>query len=395
MFDLNAIQAAIGKFGFDGWLMYDFRNSNPLVRRILGMDTMPIGSRRFYYWIPAKGSPRKLVHRIEPGALDHLPGERTIYLRWSELEAGVASLVGTGKRVAMEYSPRGNIPYMGRVDAGTIELVRSTGCEIVSSGDLIQLFEAAWSDEQWELHLRAEQGTTTAYDAAWKFVAERVREGGSVHEMEVQDVIMKHFHGRGLTAHHAPIVGVNAHSADPHYEPRPGDAGIIREGDFLLIDLWAKVDHPAGVYSDLTRVGFLGKTVPEKFQKIFKIVAAARDAAISLVKTRIESRTEVRGWEVDDACRAVIEKAGYGDRFLHRTGHSIGREVHGNGANIDNLETREDRLLLPRTCFSVEPGIYLEGEFGCRSEIDVYIRPDQTIYVSGGPLQYDVLPVLA
>lgn len=393
MFDLSALQQAIRDFGFDGWLLYDFRGTNPLAKRVLGLSETTNLSRRWFYWIPAIGDPLKLVHRIEQGALDHVPGEKQVYLRWDELEWGVAALLRGAGRIAMEYSPRNANPYISRVDAGTIELVRSYGVAVESSGDLVQLFEATWSDAQWQLHLEAGRHTDSAYDRAWSYIADRVRKDGSVRETEVQAVIMDHFKQHGLTTYHPPIVGVNEHSGDPHYEPLPGKDGVIRQGDFVLIDLWAKVDHPDGVYSDLTRVGFVGDSVPEKYERIFQIVAAARDAAIALVRERFAAGESLRGWEVDNAARSVIEKAGYGEYFVHRTGHNIGRETHGNGANMDGLETKETRLVLPRTCFSVEPGIYLP-EFGVRSEVNVFIDANRRVHVTAGELQRSVVPIM-
>jgi Xaa-Pro aminopeptidase len=393
MFELAAIQQAIRDFGFDGWLLYDFRGTNPLAKRILGLSEATILSRRWFYWIPAIGEPQKLVHRIESGALDHLPGEKRVYLRWDELEWGVAALIRGSGRIAMEYSPRNAIPYISRVDAGTIELVRSYGVGIESSGDLVQLFESTWTDAQWQLHLEAGRHTDSAYARAWSYIVERVRRDGSVRETEVQAVIMEHFHQHGLTTYHPPIVGVNEHSGDPHYEPLPGKDGVIRAGDFVLIDLWAKVDQPDGVYSDLTRVAFVGDKVPEKYERIFRIVAQARDAAIALVRDRFAASQPLHGWEVDQAARRVIEAAGYGEQFVHRTGHNIGRETHGNGANMDGLETKETRLVLPQTCFSVEPGIY-SSEFGVRSEVNVFVDADKHVHVTAGELQRSVLALM-
>jgi Xaa-Pro aminopeptidase len=395
MFDLSAIQSALQHFGLDGWLLMDFRGSNILARRVLDLEARHPQSRRLFYFIPASGAPQKLVHRIESGALDHLPGEKRIYLAWQQLETQLAELVGgLPRRVAMEYSPRNGNPYISRVDGGTIDVIRATGVEIVSSGDLIQLFEAAWSDEQWESHLEANRYTTAAYDLVWKFVADELRAGRAPRETEVQQLIMDHFHRHGLTTYSPPIIGVNAHSGDPHYAPEVGNDADMRTGDFLLVDLWAKMDRPGAVYSDLTRVGFLGEQVPAKYDDIFQIVAAARDAAIDTIRDAFAARRPIHGWEVDRACRNVIDKAGYGEYFCHRTGHSIGQETHGNGANMDDLETHDERLLLPRTCFSVEPGIYLP-EFGVRSEVNVYISPTSEVHVTGGPLQMNVVPVLS
>jgi Xaa-Pro dipeptidase len=390
MLDLAAIQTALRDSHLDGWLLYDFRASNILARRILQFVDGPAGSRRWMYFIPSDGPPRKLVHRIESGALDHLPGDKQVYLKWQEFEAGVASLVAGRARVAMEYSPRNGNPYISRVDAGTVELVRASNVEVVPSGDLIQLFEAVWDEDQWAMHLEASRHTVSAYPAAWSFIANEIRSRGETTESAVRDVVMAHFAKHGLTTYHPPIVGVNANSGDPHYET--GDAPI-RRGDFVLVDLWAKLDRPRAVYSDLTRVGFVGDTVPSKYESIFQIVAAARDAAIQLVRDRFASNQVLYGYEVDDAARRVIELAGHGPDFVHRTGHSIGQETHGNGANIDNLETHETRRILPGCCFSIEPGIYLP-EFGVRSEVDVFVDPKGQVHVTAGELQKAVIPIL-
>jgi Xaa-Pro aminopeptidase len=394
MFDLPLVQTALREFQLDGWLLCDFRGNNVLGRRVLGFRDDQMASRRWYYYIPATGEPRKLVHRIETAALDHLPGEKAVYLRWQELEAGIQRLVAGTQRVAMEYSPRCANPYVARIDAGTVELVRGFGVEVVSSGDLIQRFEATWDDEQWQMHLEAAQHTNSAYDLAWRLIAERVRTQGSARETEVQAAIMEHFRANGLTTYHPPIVGANEHSGDPHFETSPATDVSMKEGDFVLIDLWAKLDRPRSVYSDLTRVGFIGQSVPEKYEQVFQVVAAARDAAIAKVRGAFAARRPLAGWEVDQAARDVIDQAGYGDKFIHRTGHNIGQEVHGNGANMDNLETREQRLVLPRTCFSVEPGIYLP-EFGVRSEVDVFVDAAGEVHVTGGELQRRVVAILA
>jgi Xaa-Pro aminopeptidase len=393
MFDLKAVQQSLGEFGLDGWLFYDFRGGNVLARRVLGLDQKPPGSRRFFYFVPANGEPAKLVHRIETGALDDLPGTKTIYLPWQELEAGVAQLLRRCKRVAMEYAPRVSNPYVSRVDAGTIELVRGCGVEVVSSGDLIQQFEATWDDDQWQMHLQAEKVTIAAYDVAWGLIAERVRAGMKVRETEVQSAIMDHFHRHGLTTYSPPIVGVGPHSGDPHYEPVAGRDAAIGAGDLVLVDLWAKVDKPRSVYSDLTRMGFVGESVPKRFEDIFAIVAQARDAAISCVRDAYAAGRALCGWEVDAAGRRVIDQAGFGAKFIHRIGHNIGQEVHGNGANMDDLETHEERLVLRRTCFSIEPGIYFD-EFGVRSEVNVFVDGNGSVHVTGG-LQTKVVPIMA
>lgn len=394
MFDLAAVQEAIHQLGFDGWLLYDFRGLNILARRVLGLNSQHFQSRRWFYFIPAKGEPKKLVHRIESGALDAYPGSKRIYLRWQELEAGVAELVKGSKKVAMEYVPRNANPYVSRVDAGTVELVKSNGIDVVPSGDLVQWFEACWDAEQEKMHFDAAVHTRSAYDVAFDFIRDRVKSGASLKESDVIGVILAHFERNGLETYHPPIVAVNEHSGDPHYETTPQTDAPIRQGDFVLIDLWAKLKKPRAVYSDLTRVCFVGKEVPAKHAEVFRIVAAGRDAGIDCVKKAFAENRVLQGWQVDDATRHVIEKAGYGEFFCHRTGHSIGQEVHGNGANMDNLETREERRVLPRTCFSIEPGIYLP-EFGVRSEVDVYVDAKGTVHVTGGDPQLSVTALMA
>ncbi len=394
MFDLAAVQAALAQMGLDGWLLYDFRGLNILARRVLGLGDEAMLSRRWFYFVPARGSPRKLVHRIEPHALDSVPGDSQVYLRWQELEAGVQGLLGGVRRVAMEYVPRNANPYVSRVDAGTIELVRSFGVELVSSGDLVQLFEACWDDEQWALHLKAAEGTRPAFDVAFGVIAQSLRAGKAVRETDVQQAILGHFKKNRLVTDHPPICAVNEHSGDPHYAPGPHSDAPIREGDFVLVDLWAKCDQPRAVYSDLTWTAFVGSEVPARYQEIFNIVAQARDAAIACVRDAMASNKPLQGYQVDRAAREVIERAGYGKYFCHRTGHSIGQETHGNGANMDDLETHEERQVLPRTCFSVEPGIYLP-DFGVRSEVNVFVDAQLKVHVTGGTPQNAIVPLLA
>lgn len=391
MFDLSAVQAAIREQGFDAWLLCDFRGSNMLAQRVAGLEGKKL-SRRWYYLVPATGEPRKLAHAIEPAALDVLPGSKTIYRRWQELEAGLGQLLQGHRRVALEYSPRNGNPYISRVDGGTLELIRSFGVEPASSGDLIQLFEATWDDDQIASHFEAAQHTDAAFTMAWEFIAAEIRKHGRVMEMAVQQRILDHFTQHGMTTYSPPIVGVNAHSGDPHFENAPSNDTPIQRGDFVLVDLWAKMDRPRAVYSDLTRVAYVGDTVPEKYTKIFRIVADARDAAIKAVQDAFAAKRSLPGHEVDHAARQVIEQAGFGDAFTHRTGHNIGQEVHGNGAHMDGLETREDRKVLPRTCFSIEPGIYL-SDFGIRSEVNVFIDAQSKVHVTGGALQTEIVPI--
>lgn len=394
MFDLSAIQSALTQSGFDGWLLYDFRGSNVLAQRVLQMPAGFHASRRYFYFIPAAGVPQKLVHRIENDVLDHLPGDKTVFLRWQELEAGVAAMVSGHKSIAMEYSPRNGNPYISRVDAGTVELVRSFGADVVSSGDLISIFESVLTDDQVKSHLEASEVTNAAFGRAWKFIADQIRLHGQVEEQAVSDEIMRHFAEHDLVTYSPPIVGVDANGGNPHYSTGTGADTTIREGRFVLIDLWAKQNKPGACYSDLTRTGFVGTSVPEKYTRVFNVVAAARDAGIACVKSAFSEGRPLPGGEIDDAVRAVIEKAGYGPYFCHRTGHNLAQEVHGNGTHLDNLETNETRRILPGTLFTIEPGIYLP-EFGVRSEVDVYVDRNGQVHVTGGPLQTEVVAILA
>jgi Xaa-Pro aminopeptidase len=392
-FNLGSVQAALTELGLDGWLLYDFRGLNVLARRVLHLSEETMLSRRWFYYIPVEGDPRKLVHRIEPHALDTFPGSKIVYLRWQELESSLREILQGQKSVAMEYVPGNANPYVSRVDAGTIELVRSTGVGVVSSGDLVQMFEARWDDDQWAMHLEAARHTRSAFDVAFAFIRERISNRGELSETDVQACILKHFAAHGLVADHPPICAVGPHSGDPHYSPGPQSEGIIRAGDFVLIDLWGKLDRLGAVYSDLTWTAFVGPEVPPKYKSIFDVVAKARDAAIFKVKEAFRLNQALQGWEVDVAARRVIEQAGYGEYFCHRTGHSIGQETHGNGANMDNLETHEERKVIPRTCFSVEPGIYLP-EFGVRSEVNVYVDGNRVVHVTGGAPQTQVVALL-
>jgi Xaa-Pro dipeptidase len=401
MFDISQIQAALTEFQLDGWLLCDFRGSNPLAQKVVGIPASAHQTRRWMYFIPRVGSPKKLVHQIEAGSLDHLPGEKRKYLRWQDFEAGVAWLLsevvvaGPQPKIAMEYSPRNAIPYISKVDAGTLELVQACGGVPVSSGDLIQQFEATWSDEQWQLYLQAHQVTTDAYAHVWHFIRNAIDNGHIIHETDVQDLIMEHFAKNNCVTDHPPIIGVNGNAGDPHYSPEKGRDSRINQGDLVLVDLWAKVNHPLGVFSDLTRMGYVGTSVPTEMNRLFGYVCQARDAAVALVKSRFASQQPLAGWEVDDACRRVLDEAGYGEAFCHRTGHNIGFSTHGNGAHMDNLETRDERRVLRRTCFSVEPGIYLpEQGLGFRSEINVFVDAQGEVHVMGGPLQHEIVPIL-
>jgi Xaa-Pro dipeptidase len=309
-----------------------------------------------------------------------------VYLKWQELEAGVGQVIGAAKKIAMEYSPRNAIPYVSKVDGGTVELVRALGADVVSSGDLIQMFEATLDEDQWKSHLEAEKRVLAAHKLGFDMIADWIRSGKPLRETDVQAAMMTYFETNNIETDHPPIVGFGPNSGNPHYAPERGSDAAIAEGDFVLLDAWGKVRGPRSVYADYTRVAFAGSKVPAKQAKVFAVVAEARDAALTLVSERLAKGDELCGWEVDDATRGVIEKAGYGEYFIHRTGHNIAQDLHGNGTHIDNLETHDARRILPRTCFSIEPGIYLP-EFGVRSEINVYIDAKGHVHVTGDPQQ--------
>lgn len=391
---LQEIQRALAEVpGLDGWLFYDFRGSDPLAYRVLKLDPARHVTRRWFYWVPAQGTPVKLTHKIEPHVLDELPGEAVHYMSWQSLGACLSRILGRAKRVAMQYSPMNFIPYISRVDAGTIEQIKGHGVEVVTSADLVQRFEAVWDDRQLESHRDAAEKLRRIVDEAFAHVGEAVRSRRGMTEYDLQQFILARFQAHGLVTSTAPIAAVNAHSADPHYGPAASGSSPIVEGDLVLIDLWAKRPEAGSVYADITWTGYLGAQVPAKQAEVFAAVRAARDAAVDFVKARVAAGDFPCGWEVDEVSRNVIRNAGYGDKFLHRTGHSIGEEVHGNGANIDNLETQDKRRLLPRTCFSIEPGIYLPGQFGIRSELDVYLSERDAV-VYGQPVQSEIVPLL-
>lgn len=389
-----AIQRALQEMdGLDGWLFYDFRGSDPLAYRVLLLDPGRHVTRRWYYWIPATGEPVKLLHRIEPHVLDELPGQAQQYVSWEQQRTLLSSLLRGRRRIAMQYSPLNAVPYLARVDAGTIDLIRSFGLDVVTSADLVQRFEAVWTDRQLESHRYATDALRRIVDEAFAHVGSSIVKGRELTEYGLQQFILARIHDAGMTTSSAPIAAIDAHSADPHYGPVKSDSAAITRENLLLIDLWAKQTEPGSVYGDITWTGYTDKQVPAKQRMIFDHVRRGRDAALSFVREQVASGQFPFGWEVDDVCRNVIRDAGYGDFFVHRTGHSIGEEVHGNGANIDNLETQDGRRLIPRTCFSIEPGIYLPREFGIRSELDVYVSEREAL-VYGEPLQTGIVPIL-
>lgn len=394
---IDEIQKALRVANLDGWLFYDFRGSDPLALRILKLDEHAVGSRRWFCFVPAQGDCVKLVHRIEPAKLDPLPGKRVEYSSWQELQARLRETLTAGKkkpRIAMQYSPMNDVPYMSRVDAGTIELIHSLGAEIVTSAELVQKFEAVWSPEQLQTHLEASDKMHRIFFDAFAEIARRIRAEEATTEYDIEQFILRRWQEEGMGGEHADaIVSVNANTANPHYTPKRESALPIKRGDFVLLDLASKLRQPGAVFTDQTWTAYVGEEVPEEYARIFNIVREARDAAVEFVRKNMAAGKEIRGADVDDVSRGVITRAGYGEFFTHRTGHSIGEEVHGNGVNIDNFETRDSRRLTPGVCFSIEPGIYLPGKFGVRSEIDVYLR-EHDIEVTGQPIQTAIVPIL-
>ena len=369
---IDEIQAALRDEHLDGWLFFDHHQRDPLAYRILKLNPKNVATRRWYYFIPAEGEPKGLVHAIESGALAGLPGQIHKYSSWTAQLDGLRGLLTGRRKVAMQYSPNCAIPYVSLVDGGTIELVRSIGVEVVTSANLVQLFEARWTAEQLEMHLEAGRRVDRVRAEAFQKITATLTAGQTVTEWDINRFIRAGFERLGLVTDHGPIVAVNANMSNPHYEPEPEGSRQIRKGDAVLIDMWAKLDRPSAVFYDITWTGFCGTTPPSALQNIFDVVRTARDRAVQRVQSAIPQGQLLHGFDVDDAARTYIEEQGFGEYFVHRTGHSIGEEVHGTGANMDNLETHDERRIIAGTCFSVEPGIYLP-EFGIRSEVNVYV----------------------
>ena len=389
--NIQGIQNDLRAARLDGWLFYDFRGRDPIAQNILQLPN-GMRTRRWYYFVPAKGEPKKLVHKIETESLAALPGDTLYYAKQDELHKNLKKILGRAKKVAMQYSPKNEIPYVAMVDAGTVELVRGAGAKVVSSADLVQKYEACWTAEQKDSHFSAGVIIDRIVRGAFEHAGKCVREKTPLTEYDLKQWILKEFEAGGVWAEVGPDIAVNAHASDPHYGPTPESAAPIREGDLLLMDVWGKKKTPGSVYYDITWMGYLGAKVPDKYAKVFDVVREARDKAVDLIRTHIAKGKPLQGWQVDKAARAVIEKAGYGKYFFHRTGHSIGENVHGNGANMDGLETHDSRRLIAHTCNSVEPGIYLP-EFGVRTEVNVYVDEKEARVT--GAVQTAILPLLA
>jgi Xaa-Pro dipeptidase len=372
--NLESIQRELQKAGLDGWLFFDHHERDPLAYRVLGLKPPGHVSRRWYYFIPAHGEPRGLVHQVEPNVLNSLPGAKIPYARWQEQETGLRKLLQGAKKAAMQYSPNCAVPYVANVDAGTVELIRGLGVEVASSAELIQIFEAKWTPAQLGMHLEAGRRVDRIRHEAFEYIKQATRAGQPLDEYGVQQFVMQRFQERGLMTNWAPIVGANVNAADSHYSPPESGSAPIGRGDLVLLDLWAKLnDDPDAVYYDITWMAFCGDEVPTQMREAFSVVVGARDAGIRLVQEAVAAGRTLRGFEVDDAVSGHIKSHGMGEFIRHRTGHSIGREVHGVGANMDNTETHDERPVIPWTCFSVEPALYLP-DFGVRTEVNVFVE---------------------
>jgi Xaa-Pro aminopeptidase len=388
--DVPAVQRALRDQGLDGWLLYDFQGANPIAQRLAGIgnDGGHLASRRWFYFISANGEPRGLVHKIERHNLDRLPGAKTPYAGRVELESGLKQILGGARRVAMEYSPNGAIPYVSRVDAGTLEMVRAQGIDVVSSGDLVQQFEAHWSDAAIASHKKAAEILYRVKDRAFETVAGRLRDRAAINEYELQQLMWQWFAEASLISDSAPNVSAQENAGNPHYLPTQHRSRAIRPDELLLLDLWGKLGTQGAVFADITWVAFTGAQVPAEMSRAFAAIRDARDAAVSLVEDAAQAGREVRGFEVDRAARTVIEQAGYGAYILHRTGHSLGETVHGNGAHLDDYETHDERRLLPGTGFTIEPGVYFD-RYGLRTEINMVWGPNGPEVT--GPRQQEII----
>jgi Xaa-Pro aminopeptidase len=391
--DVGAIQAALAADGIDGWLLYDFRGLNPLAADVTGVGRQGghLATRRWYYLIPAHGEPRGLVHKIEKNSLAHLPGTSARYAGRDQLEAGLRTLLAGMRRVAMEYSPGCAIPYVARVDAGTIELVRQAGVDVVSSGDLIQRFSTVWDEEALASHRQASDKLYRVKDRAFEAAARRLRDRIATTEYDIQQLMAGWFRDEGLVSTDEPNVSAAENAGNPHYLPTSASHRAIRADEILLLDLWGKLDHPGAVFADITWMGYTGRTVPDRYAKAFAAIRQARDAAIELVQQSMRAGRDLRGWEVDRAASTILKDAGYADYILHRTGHSLGESVHGNGVNMDDYETHDDRRLIPGTGFTIEPGLYFD-DFGVRTEINMTVSARDAAVT--GPLQTEILALV-
>ncbi|MCB1107450.1 MAG: M24 family metallopeptidase [Chlamydiia bacterium] len=383
--DIKKIQKQLELYKVDGWLLYEFHGSNPLALEIMKVPKAMLMTRRCFYWIPVEGSPIKIVHKIESHNLDHLPGEKKLYSTWKEMHQFLEEILQEKEKVAMEFSPKQAIPTVSLIDGGLVDLIRGYGPKVVSSAPFLQAFTCVWTDEQYAMHKEAAMVLENAANDVWALIKKSLDQGELIDEYQVQQFILKEFEKNGCETEGKPICAVNKNGADPHYCPTEGRSTAIHRGDFILIDLWCKKKKEGAVFADITRLGVASKEPTKRQQEIFQLVRAAQKGGTDLIIERYEKGKEIKGAEVDAKVRSIIEKGGYGEYFTHRTGHNIHTENHGPGANLDSLETDDSRPLIPRTCFSIEPGIYLPGEFGVRLEYDVYIHEGGEVEVTLPP----------
>lgn len=381
---LQAVQKSLREQNIEGWLLYDFRRSNSLAQIFLEIPTDTLLTRRLFYWIPQQGTPIKILSSLEAHVLNHLPGEQWTYKNWQELEKLLFSIEHKKGHIAMEYSPSNALPVVSKVDAGMVEWIQKGGGQVVSSANLLQRYTAVWSEEQVQSHLAAADVLNEIVDHTWAFITQAITSKTKLNEYQVQQFMLNEMQKQGCVTEHAPICAVNVHSSNPHYEPHQETASLVERGDWILLDLWCKQKHPHAVYADITRVGVAALEPTPQQQIIFQIVKKAQEIATQFVRDRYEKSLPIQAWEVDQVCRDYINQEGYGEFFIHRTGHNIGEELHGSGANLDNFETHDFRELLPGTCFSIEPGIYLPQQFGVRLEYDVYLDYAGHLLVTGG-----------
>jgi Xaa-Pro dipeptidase len=392
VFDLNKIQKALSDYNLDGWLFYDFHGNDPIGKTILKLSLAETQTRRWYYYIPAMGVPIKIVHSIERAVLDHLPGKKQVYLGYQEMENKLSKIFKQGEKIAVQYSPKNAIPYISRMDAGTFELLKSFNIRLKTSADLVQLFEARWSQSQLSTHMNAAKHLYQIVHDTFTMIREKITNHEEINEYIAQEFMISQITDYQLSSDGPPIVASGINSGNPHYMPTGIRNTPIYPKTILQLDIWAKEKTEHAVYADISWVGYIGERVPEEYHKHFHVIREARDQAISFIDQSIKSGNKIGGWQVDDVARGIIRDAGYGSYFLHRTGHSIGREVHANGANIDNLETKDERLIIPHTCFSIEPGIYF-SEYGMRTEVDVFVD-EEGAHVYTQPLQQKIIPIL-
>ena len=391
-FPVEAIQKQLKQAKLDGWLLFDFHGHNTIALDLLDIAEEQLLSRRFYYWIPKNGTPLKIVHDIEAHTLKHLPGDQIAYESWQSLELALASTLRGRKRIAMEHSPSGSVPVISKLDSGTYEWLRSKNIDVVSSWPIAQFFISRWDKNEYNMHKRATKTCIGAYKSAWSEVTNAIKKNKTLTEYDLQQHILEYFKNHGFVTDHPPIVAIGSHASLPHYHPTRENSSKITKDELLLIDLWAKEDAPHSTYADITQVAYIGKKPPQELKDLYAVVYGAQQHVLSFLQDKLSHNQEVAGFELDDVCRTFINDKGYAKYFLHRTGHNIHTELHGLGPNLDNFETHDTRILQPRTCYSIEPGIYLPNSYGIRLECNIFIHETGKVEVTAKSLKH--LPCL-